>query len=265
MASQLLSARAVRVSVITVVRNAADTIGDTLDAVAAQKHADVEHIVVDGASTDGTLDIVRGRGAHVAQLVSERDAGLYHAMNKGLRLATGDVVGYLNADDVFAHAGVLATIAQAFEQQHADAVWGDLLYVRPDDLTQVVRFWKSEPWRSGLVAGGWMPPHPTLYVRRERLLRLGGFDTRWRWHADFDLVVRLFADPALRGVHLPEVLVRMRTGGHTNRSIGNVLRGNRESRAILAAHRAGNGFTLLAGKLRHRLPQFFRRPPTDRA
>jgi glycosyltransferase len=229
--------------------------------VAAQTYADLEHLVIDGASTDATVDIVRARGARVATLVSERDAGLYDAMNKGLRLATGDVVGYLNADDVFAHPHALARIAQAFMLQRADAVWGDLLYVRPDDLSQVVRYWKSEPWRAGRVAGGWMPPHPTLYVRRERLLRLGGFDTRWRWHADFDLVVRLFADPTLRGVHLPDVLVRMRTGGHTNRSIGNVLRGNRESRAILAEHGAGNGFTLLAGKLRHRVPQFFRRPP----
>jgi glycosyltransferase len=250
-----------RISVITVVRNAAATIGDALDSVAAQTHPDVEHLVIDGASTDGTVEIVRARGSRVATFVSEPDTGLYDAMNKGLQRATGDVVGYLNADDVFAHRDVLATIATTFEGAAADAVWGDLLYVRPDDLDRVVRWWRSEPYRPGLLARGWMPPHPTLYVRRERLVALGGFDTRWRWHADFDLVVRLFGDPGLRGVHVPDVFVRMRTGGHTNRSLGNVWRGNRESRAIVAAHGVGNGITLALGKLAHRVPQFFRRPP----
>jgi glycosyltransferase involved in cell wall biosynthesis len=249
------------ISVITVVRDAAGTVDDALDSIAAQTWTDREHVVVDGASTDGTLAILERRRSDIAVLVSERDAGLYHAMNKGLALASGEFVAFLNADDVYANARVLETVARTIGQSAADVVWGDLVYTRQDDLRRVVRYWPSQPYREGYLEQGWMPPHPTMFVRRAALAAIGGFDTRFRYHADFEMVVRLFRHPGLRSAHVPEILVRMRAGGHTNRSWRNILQGNRESSEIRRRHRLGSAAGFFARKLVWRIPQYFRRPP----
>jgi glycosyltransferase involved in cell wall biosynthesis len=251
-----------KISVVTVCLNAAETIGQTLQSIASQTYRDVERIVVDGVSTDATLDIVRQSQPPVARLISERDRGLYDAMNKGIAAATGDFLGFLNADDVYADAGVLSRIASALQATGCDALHGDLLYVSGSDPRKVVRYWKSEPYRSGLFEAGWHPAHPTLFVRTRLLQELGGFDTRFRYHADFDLMVRLFVEQRISSAYLPEVLVRMRTGGQSNRSIGNVVRGNRESYRI--ARRAGiaSSPSWFLRKLAYRVPQFFRRPPS---
>jgi glycosyltransferase involved in cell wall biosynthesis len=248
-------------SIITVVRNAAGTVDDALDSIAAQTWTDREHVVVDGASSDGTLAILERRRADLAVLVSERDAGLYHAMNKGLALASGEFVAFLNADDVYANERVLDTVARTLRQSGADVVWGDLVYTREDDLGRVVRYWPSEPYREGYLEQGWMPPHPTMFVRRSVLAAIGGFDTHFRYHSDFEMVVRLFRYPGLRSTHVPEILVRMRAGGHTNRSWRNILRGNRESSEIRRRHHLGSAARFFARKLLWRVPQYFRRPP----
>ncbi|MCW5656054.1 glycosyltransferase family 2 protein, partial [Hydrogenophaga sp.] len=218
------------------------------------------HVVIDGASTDTTLALIRAHGRQPQVLVSEPDRGLYDAMNKGLRLATGDYVAFLNADDVYARTDAVASMVHACAAHDADAAWADLVYVRPDDLDAVVRYWKAEPFRPGLLEQGWMPPHPTLFVRRSLLQQLGGFDLRYRFHADFDLVVRMLSRPGLRTHHVPGILVRMRAGGHTNRSWRNVVRGNLESMRILRTHKLRGGGTMLLHKLRHRGLQFLRRP-----
>jgi len=250
-----------KITVVTVCFNSAATIGDALSAVAMQRNADYEHIVVDGASTDGTVELVRNFSPKVARLISEPDRGLYDAMNKGIAAATGDYVGFLNSDDVYANPEVLAKVAKALESGPVDAVHGDLLYVSAADTGKVIRYWKSQPYRPGAFEAGWHPAHPTLFVRTGLLRELGGFDTSFRYHADFDLMVRLFIERRISSVYLPEILVRMRTGGQSNRSIGNIVRGNRESYRI--ARRAGIAASpfWLARKLFYRLPQFFRRPP----
>lgn len=250
-----------RLSVITVCLNARDTIEDALVSINGQTHADKEHIVVDGASTDGTLDIVERHRAGIDTVISGKDPGLYYAMNKGIAAATGDYVGFLNSDDVYANPDVLAKVAKALEAGAVDAVHGDLLYVSAADTNKVIRYWKSKPHRPGAFEAGWHPAHPTLFVRTKVLRDLGGFDTSYRYHADFDLMVRLFIERRISSAYIPEVLVRMRTGGQSNRSIGNIIRGNRESYRI--ARRAGiaDSPLWLARKLVYRLPQFFRRPP----
>jgi glycosyltransferase involved in cell wall biosynthesis len=251
-----------RLSIVTVCRNAAATIEGAVRSVTGQTHPDVEHIVIDGASTDGTLEKLGPYRDRLAKLVSERDAGLYDAMNKGLAAASGEYVGYLNADDYYAHPGVLARIASTLETAKCDAAYGDLVYIRPDRTDHVVRYWKSRPFRPGLVEGGWMPAHPTFFVRTELLRRAGGFDTRYRYQADYELMVRLFLKERISSIHIPEILVCMRTGGHSNRSIRNVYRGNIE--AYQACVRNGVPVTRLfmLRKVLSRVPQFFRARPS---
>lgn len=245
-----------KITVITVCFNSAASIADTLDSVAAQTHPDVEHIVIDGASTDETVAIVRDRGQHVARLISEPDRGIYDAMNKGLRLATGDLVGFLNADDMFAHRDVVASIARAAQgNPTADAVYGDIVYVRADRPDQVLRYWRSGEFTRSKLRFGWMPPHPTFYVRAAKLAEIGHFNDQLRIAADYDFVLRSLGRPDARAAYVRDVLVRMRAGGASNRSIKAMLRKSQEDLWALKRSGIGGWPTLICKNLR-KLPQF---------
>jgi glycosyltransferase involved in cell wall biosynthesis len=191
--------------------------------VAEQTYPHFEHVVIDGASTDGTLAILTAHTQQLAVLKSEPDAGIYDALNKGISLARGDVVGFLHADDMYASPHVLANIATAFEDSTVCAVYGDLQYVRKVNTSQVVRQWVSSPISARRLAWGWMPPHPTLYVRREWYERIGGFDTRYRIAADYLSILQMFSQDDFKSVYLPEVLVKMRLGGASNKSFKNLV------------------------------------------
>jgi len=249
-----------KISVVTVCLNAADTVGDTLDSLAAQTYPEVEHVVMDGGSTDGTLEILAGRRGQIACLESGPDRGLYHAMNKGIARATGEVIGTLNADDVYAHERVLERVAEVFADPAVEACYADLVYVDPRRPQRVVRYWTSCPYRPGLFERGWIPAHPTFFVRRRVYAQWGAFDTRYRFHADTELTLRFLAVAGIRSVYVPEVWVRMRLGGTTNRSLANIIRGNLES--YRACRRHGLKVTPLyfPVKFLSRLPQFLRRP-----
>lgn len=248
-----------KISVITVVFNAARTIAGTLDSVAAQRHSDIEHIVVDGASTDGTLAVIKRHGQRVARLVSEPDHGIYDAMNKGLRLATGDIIGFLNADDVYADTGVLARVSAAMETGKLDALFGDAEFVSPDRPDHPLRRYRSGRFRPGRIAWGWMPAHPTLFLRRHVYDRFGLFRTDYRIAGDFELVARMFHGDTLKYRHVPEVLVRMRTGGVSTGGWRNTLLLNRE---VLRACRE-NGISTSLPKILSKYPakllEFIRR------
>ncbi len=228
-----------KISVITATYNCRETIGDCLDSVVAQTHGDREHLVIDGASTDGTLALLQARRAGLADLVSEPDGGIYFGLNKGIARARGEVLGFLHGDDVFADAEVLARVAEAFADPGVMAVYGDLEYVSRTDPGRVVRHWRSRAFEPGLLRRGWMPPHPTLYLRRSVYARLGGFDTRYRIAADYDLMLRVLSQLPGRAVYLPRVLVRMRLGGESNRSLGSIARKSWED--YLALRRNGLG------------------------
>lgn len=200
---------------MTPVLDRARVVGDCLASVAAQSHDDVEHVVVDGGSTDGTLEVARERLRKGGKLLTGPDRGLYDAVNKGIAAATGDIVGTLGADDVYAGPEVLARVARAFDGSGADVLHGDLLYVR-GDLTTVVRTWRSSAFRPGRFLRGWMPPHPTFFARRALFERLGGYDLRLRIAADYELMLRFLEHGGLVSHHLPEILVRMRVGGVSN-------------------------------------------------
>lgn len=248
-----------KISIITVAFNAAHTIADTLESVAAQTHPEIEHIVVDGASTDSTLEIVERHGKRVARLISEPDRGIYDAMNKGLSLATGDIIGFLNADDVYADNGVLERVSAIMEKQKLDALFGDAEFVNPARPNEPLRRYRSDRFRPERIAWGWMPAHPALFLRRNLYERFGSFRTSYRIAGDFELVARIFHGGTLSYRHLPEVLVRMRTGGISTGGWRNTLLLNRE---VLRACRE-NGIPTSLPKILSKYPakllEFLRR------
>lgn len=250
-----------RVSIITVCYNSVATLGDTLASVAAQDHPDVEHIVIDGGSTDGTQALVEREGRHVKVFVSEPDKGIYDAMNKGIRRATGDIVGFINADDFYPSSDVLSSVAGVFEDPGIEVCYGDLCYVRQDDTSRIVRYWQSSDFRPGLFLRGWCPPHPTFFARREVYARHGLFDLRYRIAADVEIMSRFLEVARVRARYLPKLLVKMRMGGTTNRSLGNIWRQNREIADALKSH--GLPFSLprfALSKVLSRGRQFVARP-----
>lgn len=252
-----------KISVITASYNCAETIGDALRSVAGQSFPQVEHVIVDGASSDGTWDLIRSLASSRTVALSEPDDGIYDALNKGIARSSGDVVGFLHADDVFADRDVLAWVAAAFADPRIEAVYGDLQYVRRDDLSRVVRHWRAGSFSPAMLARGWMPPHPTLYVRRSIYERLGGFDTSYRIAADYEFALRMFSQPALAAAYLPRVLVKMRLGGASNRTLRNIARKSAEDLRALRTHRVG-GIGTLAWKNLGKVGQFFRRPEHQR-
>jgi len=244
------------ISVITVSYNARETIADTIESVSSQTYRSVEHIVVDGASTDGTLEVLERFRDRLSKIVSEPDEGIYAAMNKGLSLATGDVIGTLNSDDVYVDENVLALVAEVFRDDSVDVCYGDIFYVDKGDLNRIVRHWKSEPYRPGLFEQGWMPPHPSFFIRRRVLGRVGLFEPRYRFAADFDFMLRALHVQRLRSIYLPRELVTMRVGGWTNNSVRNVIRGNFEAYRSCRKNGLGVSPFFIARKILRKLPQY---------
>lgn len=249
-----------KVSIITVVYNGAATIADTVRSVATQSYRDIEYIVVDGASTDGTLSILRGFREHITTLVSEPDRGIYDAMNKGIALATGDIIGFLNSDDMYVDDAAIADVANCFRDPGVDACYADLVYVDPNDLNRVLRYWRSREYVHGLFRNGWMPAHPTFFVRRGIYQRLGGFDLDYRLQSDFELTMRFLHVHRIRTMYLPRVLVKMRLGGVTNRSLRNIIKGNIEAYRATRKHKLGVSWLFMVRKIVSRLPQLLARP-----
>ena len=245
------------ISVITVAHNAVQTIGEAVASVAAQDHQELEHILIDGASTDGTVSIARASSSRLSKIISEPDLGIYDAMNKGFRLAQGDIVGLLNADDIYGHTHVLSKVAEVFAADaNLDACFADLVYVERDDPQKIVRRWRSRDFCPGLFARGWVPPHPTVYFRRETLHRIGYFDTHFRQAADFEYLLRAFEVQKIRSRHVPGIWVRMRLGGATNKTSSQIVQNHREVAAALRRHRVGFVPFTLACRLMRRIPQF---------
>ncbi len=249
-----------KITVITVCYNSASTIGDTIKSVASQSYSNKEHIVVDGNSKDATMEIVRASSC-ISRYVSEPDMGIYDAMNKGIALASGDVVGTLNADDFYMNNHVLKDVAEIFSDPAVEACYGDLVYVRQDNVDQIVRFWKSEDYKSGLFKSGWMPAHPTFFVRKSVYERLGNFDLNYKIAADFELLFRFIEKNKIKTRYLPKVLVKMRLGGTTNKNLSNIFQQNKEIVNILGKYYSN--FSLIEfvfKKLFNRIHQFISHP-----
>jgi glycosyltransferase involved in cell wall biosynthesis len=251
----------IRVSIITVSFNSAETIRDTIDSVLAQDHKELEYIVVDGASTDSTMAIVDSYGGQVTRSVSQPDNGIYDAMNTGIEISTGEIVGFINSDDFYASRRAVSSVVRVFEEQLVDSVYGDLCYVRQRDISTVVRYWRSSIFKVGAFSYAWCPPHPTFFVKRSVYEEFGGFDLSFKIAADVELMMRLLEVHRISSAHIPEVLVKMRLGGETNRSILNIISQNREIMRALRLHELSSSWpSFIAHKAWSRIGQFIARP-----
>ncbi|WP_250832601.1 glycosyltransferase family 2 protein [Marinobacter sediminum] len=248
-------------SIVTVCFNSVSTIEDTLDSVQSQSHGDIEHIIVDGGSSDGTLDVLESRRPSLGALISEPDEGLYDAMNKGIRIATGDIIGILNSDDFFESDDVVATVVDVFrESSECDLVFGDVVFVEAEDLSKVIRYYGARHFRPWKLRFGWMPPHPATFVRRRSYDLVGAYRVDMQISADFEMFVRWLMKSRLGWKHLDKVLVRMRSGGVSTSGVRSSITLNQE---IVRACRENGIYTnlfMVLSKIPFKLFELLRRP-----
>lgn len=248
-----------KISVITACFNNEATIGSTLQSVASQTYQNYEHLIIDGRSTDQTLELIQKFDNPKIICRSEIDVGIYDALNKGINQSSGEVVGFLHADDTFEDEDTLRKIADAFIDPQVDAVYGDLVYVRKADIKKVVRYWRSGNYKKNNLAIGWMIPHPTLYVRKKFYEEYGGFDVTYSISADYDLIIRLLANKSTKVIrYIPQVLVRMRLGGKSNRSLVNIFRKSLEDLKVVRSNNIGGLGTVVLKNL-IKIKQFWER------
>lgn len=239
-----------KISIITIAYNSGHSIADAINSVLAQTYPDIEYIIVDGKSKDQTVEIVKSYGDRIAKFVSEPDKGIYDALNKGIRMATGDVVGFMHSDDLFASNEIIAKVAGIFQQQEVDSIYGDLQYVYKNDTTKVLRYWKSGKFSRTKLKLGWMPPHPTFYVKKKIYDQYGLFNTEFRIAADYDTMLRFLGKHRISSVYLPTVMVKMRVGGASNRSLKNIIKKSKEDMKAIHDNHFGSVFTLVFKNLR---------------
>jgi len=247
-----------KISVITICYNSAQTISDTIRSVLEQDYTDVEYIIIDGASKDNTMEIVRLHSQGISTIISEPDGGIYDAMNKGVRAATGDVIGILNSDDIYSDSRVLSDVMALFAETEADAVYADLKYVARDDTSRTIRYWQSGAYKMGAFLKGWMPPHPTFFLKKKCYDQYGLYNTRLRSAADYELMLRMVHKNHIALAYLPRVITLMRVGGESNMTLKNRLRANREDRMAWEINGLKPGLLTLIRKPLSKLIQFIR-------
>ena len=218
------------VSIVTPVLNGGGTIESTIKSVLGQNYGNIEYIIVDSGSTDGTLEIVDKYKDKIAKVLSENKRGIYPAMDAGLKSANGEIIGNLNSDDFYADENVVKTVVEAMEKEKADVCWGDLIYVeRTLNPKRIIRFWKSSPYRKGKFQKGWMPPHPTFFVRKRVYEKYGYLNLDFSIAADYELMLRFLEKYQLRSCYIPKIMIKMRKGGESNKSLINIIKANLES------------------------------------
>jgi glycosyltransferase involved in cell wall biosynthesis len=218
-----------KISISTTTYNSAKTIRDTLNCISQQDYPLIEHIIIDGNSIDDTLKIV-AEFSHVSKIISEKDNGIYEAMNKGVSLATGDVIGILNSDDIYSNNSIITIIAKEFEDENIDVLYADLQYVKHNNFNRVVRTWKTGKLNRKSFYYGWMPPHPTFFVRKRIYEKVGLFNTSLRSAADYEMMLRILLKHQVPSKYIPQVIVKMRSGGISNSSMRNRIKANKEDR-----------------------------------
>lgn len=253
----------VKISVVTAVYNRKETIADAIRSVSSQTCSDLEYVVIDGMSSDGTSNVVKEHRNVIHTSIRESDSGIYDALNKGIKVSTGDVVGFLHADDLFADDRAIERVQEKFLEGNYDAVYADLTYVSFDDPNQIVRYWRSGDYRRGKFWYGWMPPHPTVYVRREVYENFGAYRIDHGSAADYECMVRLMVKNQIRVGYVPHVAVKMRVGGESNASIKNRLNANEADRKAWVENGFRPPFGLRITKPLSKLPQYFFRPPSQ--
>ena len=219
-----------KVSIITVCRNAEDVIESAIQSVLRQHYKDIEYIIVDGSSSDKTVSIIEKYKSRIAKFISEKDEGMYFAINKGIQAASGEIIGILNADDFYVNEKVISEIAKEFAAAKTDSVYGDLQYVSRDNTNKIIRHWKSQPYKQNLFLKGWMPPHPAFFVKKNCYDKFGLFNTAFTISSDYELMLRFLYKHKISSSYIPEVLVKMRTGGISNAALKSRVKANKEDR-----------------------------------
>ncbi|GAD79643.1 glycosyltransferase family 2 protein [Vibrio ezurae] len=247
-----------KVSIVTATYNSSATVLDTLKSLDEQTYEDIEYIVIDGGSSDDTVSVIQQNCARVTTIVSEPDNGIYDALNKGIANASGDVVGFLHSDDLFAYPDAVKDLVDTLVRNNAQAVYADLEYVSKDDTTKVIRKWVSGEYDQQKLRFGWMPPHPTFFMKKELYLKHGQFDLSLKIAADYDSLLRYLWSNKIKATYLPKVVTKMRVGGASNRSLKNIFEKTKED---IQALKNNQLFwpTALVIKNISKIPQFFKR------
>ena len=248
-----------KVSIITITYNSEATIRDTIESVINQTYKNIEYIFIDGKSTDNTISIIKSYGENISTLISEKDNGLYDALNKGIALATGDIIGILHSDDFYTNFNVITNIVSSFDKSNADAVYADLYYVDKNNTNQIHRKWKSGNYKDGMFLNGWMPPHPTFFVKRIIYEKFGSFNSALTSAADYELMLRLIHKHKIKLVYLAEFIIKMRVGGKSNISLKNRIRANKEDRLAWKLNNVKPYFYTLYLKPIRKIVQLFRK------
>jgi glycosyltransferase len=247
-----------KISIITIAYNSGHSISDAINSVLSQTYPDIEYIIVDGKSKDNTVEVVKSYGNRISKFVSEPDKGIYDALNKGVRMATGDVIGFMHSDDLFASNDIITKVAEIFKSKDVDSIYGDLQYVYKNDTNKVLRYWKSGKFSVRRLKMGWMPPHPTFYVKKKIYDAYGLFNTDFRIAADYDTMLRFLGKHRISTQYLPEVMVKMRVGGASNRSLKNIIKKSKEDMKAIHDNNFGSIFTLVFKNLR-KVTQFIKK------
>jgi glycosyltransferase involved in cell wall biosynthesis len=237
-----------KVTIITVTYNSAKWLEQCIQSVIGQHYHDIEHIIIDGGSTDATLDIIKRYEPHIAQWISEKDDGMYDAINKGMKMATGDIIGTLNSDDILASRDVIGSIVNSFTYYDVEAVYGDIVYVQPSNTQQIIRVWKGNEYNRQKFKFGWMPAHPSFYISKKLIERCGYYETHFYSASDYEFMTRYLYYYKVNARYLPKLVVKMRAGGMSNGSIARRLRANR--RDYLAMKKNNIPFALFVSILK---------------
>lgn len=250
-----------KISIITVVWNNVNTISDTINSVLSQNYENIEYIIIDGGSTDGTLSLLESKRNQLSVLVSERDEGIYDAMNKGIDLAKGEVIGFLNSDDFYFDNKVISKVAREFSKDpFLEANYADLIYVDPSDTSKIIRYFKSSKFKNGLFLKAWCPPHPTFFVRKSVYKRYGKFNLNYNLASDVDIMMRFLEKYKIKSLYTPEIWVKMRMGGVSNKNLKNIWLQNKE--ILNSFNNNGlkvNSITFFIYKIISRLQQYIKK------
>lgn len=246
-----------KISIITVTYNSESTLEQTIQSVVNQSYSNIEYIIVDGKSNDGTLKIIEKYKSSIHTLLSEKDKGLYDALNKGIALATGEVIGFLHSDDFYVNNEVIQKYADTFSTSKCDAVYSDLYYIDKNNTDKIIRKWKSGLYHRNAFMNGWMPPHPTFFVKKEVYQRFGTFNLDFKSAADYELMLRLIHKHQINIAYLPEFTVKMRVGGKSNITLQNRVAANLEDRKAWKTNGLKPRFYTLYLKPLRKLLQFF--------
>ena len=249
-----------KISIITVAFNSAQTIKDTIESIISQDYNNIEYIIIDGGSTDGTIDIVKQHANSVMHFCSEPDNGIYDGMNKGINAATGDIIGILNSDDFYPNSFVVSNVVKSFEKHNCDAVYGDLVYVRPNDVTKITRYWQAGVYSTSKIKNGWMLPHPTFFVKQNIYKRYGLYDIDLKSAADYEMILKLLYKHNISVHYIPMILVKMRMGGESNKSFLNRLKANKEDSLAWTKNQLNKPIFVRFKKPLQKLRQFFLKP-----